>query len=77
MTAAKRHLIDGLVDRLLLDTTPYLSCDACFDLLDGYVEAKVADPEHRDAALQVHLQGCPACAEEAAALTELVLSQEG
>ena len=31
------------VDALLLDTTPWLSCDDCFRLVDRYVEALLSD----------------------------------
>lgn len=60
------------VEALLLDTTPWLSCDECFDRLDTYAEAVVQDPGYEDLALRLHLRGCPACAEEAAGLIELV-----
>ena len=60
------------IDGLLLDTSPYLSCDECFEQLDTYVEKVVADPNYRDVAMQIHLDGCGACAEEAATLIELV-----
>ena len=60
------------VDALLLDTTPWLSCEECFDRLDTYAEAVVDDPAFEDLAMGRHLRGCAACAEEAAALVELV-----
>lgn len=57
---------------LLADTSPYLSCDDCFARLDEYVEARIADPHHQDAAMNAHLAGCGACADEAQALEELL-----
>ena len=62
---------------LLADTAPYLSCDACFAQLDEYVERTLAVPGHQDVPMQTHLRGCGACAEEAAALTELLLQAAG
>ncbi|GAB0106846.1 hypothetical protein JMUB6875_58360 [Nocardia sp. JMUB6875] len=61
-----------LLARLLLDTSPYLSCDDCFDRLDEYVERCLAEPHHQDPAMTTHLAGCGACAEEAAALRDLL-----
>lgn len=77
MTGPDPRVTDVLIDGLLLDTSPYLSCDACFEQLDTYVEAIVADPEHRDVAMRLHLAACGACAEEAAALAELVQGRDG
>ena len=65
------------LDALLHDTTPYLSCDDCFEQVDGYVEAVLNDPGHDNPAMAGHLRGCPACAEEAESLTELVEVQLG
>jgi hypothetical protein len=67
-----RDLTNEEITSLLLDTEPYLSCDACFADLDHYVEQLRLDPNHRDVAMQVHLAACDACAEEAEALAELV-----
>ena len=60
------------VDRLLADTSPYLSCDDCFAQVDRYVERTSADPQYQDAAMAAHLAGCGACAEEAQTLRELL-----
>ena len=65
------------ITSLLADTGPYLSCDDCFARLDEYVERRVADPHHEDPALAGHLAGCGACAEEAAALEELLRHDAG
>lgn len=62
---------------LLLDTDPYLSCDDCFDRIDEYAERLVADPGHRDRAMERHLAGCGACADEADALADLVRGAAG
>jgi len=69
-TTPPRHtpaLTQAAVEALLLDTTPWLSCDDCFEQLDTYVEAWLRDP-----AMDRHLQGCAACDEEARSLTALL-----
>lgn len=71
MTDSHR-LTPEMIASLLVDTSPYLSCDDCFARIDEYVERHVADPEHDDAAMEAHLAGCGACAEEAAALEDLL-----
>lgn len=73
-TAASRaELIAGL----LADTSPYLSCDECFDRIDEYVERRLDDPRYEDVAMQTHLAGCGACADEALALQELLDQRPG
>jgi hypothetical protein len=66
-----------VIDRLLVNTDPWLSCDGCFDLVDRYVEQLLAG--HLDAMpeMRVHLGGCPACAEEAATLVQLAAADAG
>jgi hypothetical protein len=59
------------VEALLLDTTPFLSCEECFERLDTHVEALLAGSS-TDPAMERHLTGCAACADEAAALQQLV-----
>ena len=56
-------LDDDAVDALLLDTTPWLSCDDCFARIDTHVEALLTNPNHRDPAMENHLRGCAACDE--------------
>jgi hypothetical protein len=65
------------VDALILDTGPWLSCDDCFERMDTYVEALVDDASYDDPAMAGHLRGCPACAEEADALVELLTGHHG
>lgn len=65
------------LDALLLDTTPYLSCEDCFEQVDTYVEAILDDPAYEDRAMAAHLRGCPACAEEADSLIRLVEATQG
>jgi hypothetical protein len=67
---------------LASDPGPYLSCEACFRLLDQYVEdlldsgvRAAADPEL--AAMPAHLASCAACREEAATVLLLVAEDRG
>jgi hypothetical protein len=58
--------LDHLVERLTGPQGPELSCEACFEHLDAFVEAELAG---HDAAATVpgmtaHLAGCPACRED-------------
>jgi hypothetical protein len=59
-------------EQLLVDTEPYLSCDECFARLDEYVEHRTRTPEVHDPLMETHLRGCGVCADEAAALAELL-----
>lgn len=77
MDEPTRALSATTIARLLVDTSPYLSCDDCFDLLDAYVERQVVNPQYVDAAMAAHLAGCGACAEEAETLRELVAASSG
>lgn len=55
-----------LIARLLGPEGPEVGCDACFELLDEFVELELAG-EDADAALpglRAHLRGCPACHED-------------
>jgi hypothetical protein len=70
-TPPPHQLTPRVVEDLLLDTTPWLSCEECFERLDTHVEAALAGAT-LDVAMERHLRGCPACAEEAASLTGLL-----
>jgi hypothetical protein len=76
MTDRTTQLTATTVERLLVDTDPYLSCDECFARIDEYVDRLASVPGHRDVLMETHLRGCGVCAEEAAALTELVGGSE-
>ena len=65
------------VERLILDTGPWLSCDDCFALVDEYVERLLAGDLATQPAMRAHLRGCPACAEETAALAVLAAEDAG
>jgi hypothetical protein len=60
------------VESLLLDTTPWLSCDECFERMDTHVEALLRGEAHHDPAMDKHLRGCAACDEEARSLLALI-----
>ena len=77
MSQAHMSLSDQQARRLTLDTEPYLSCDECFDLVDGYVEALLSGNEPDRPAMRTHLAGCTACAEEARSLIVFVAEQDG
>ena len=72
MTADDRELLG----RLLGPAGPELTCEACFEELDRYVEAEVAggDPEAVVPGMGAHLEGCPACREDHESLLALVRS---
>ena len=76
MSEPTRGLDADTIASLLADASPYLSCDDCFAQMDVYVERRRADPQLVDRAMEAHLAGCGACAEEVAALHEL-LDDEG
>ena len=63
-----------LLGRLLGPAEDELSCDACFEALDRYVEQQLAgnDADGLVPGMAAHLQGCPACAEEHASLRALL-----
>jgi hypothetical protein len=68
------------IDRLTLvlgPDEPELTCEACFDQLDRYVEIELADAD-ADAAvpgMAAHLRGCPACREDRDSLAALLRAQ--
>jgi hypothetical protein len=61
------------LERLLGPTGPEVTCEACFELLDEYVELELAgaDADRRIPGLRAHLTGCPACREEHESLLAL------
>lgn len=78
MNAHPRQLGAEAARRLTLSTDPWLSCEGCFDRMDTFVEALLADsPAADDPAMRVHLASCPACAEELESLLVLVAEESG
>jgi hypothetical protein len=68
---------EDLRDRLGLvlgPAGPEVSCEECFEQLDRYVELERAgtDAEVDVPGMRAHLEGCPACAEDHAALHALL-----
>ena len=59
---------------LLGPTGPEIGCDACFELLDEFVDLELdgADADSQVPGMRAHLRGCPACHEEYESLRELV-----
>ena len=76
MTQRTDH--DELLERLLGPAGPELSCDACFEHLDRYVEAELAgaDATRVVPGLRAHLAGCSACREEHDSLLAYLSSAE-
>ena len=62
------------LDRVLGPAGPEITCEACFEHLDRYVELERtgADAEAAIPGMGAHLQGCPACAEDHEALHALL-----
>ncbi|WP_347955287.1 hypothetical protein [Gordonia aichiensis] len=65
------------VERLLLDSDPWMSCDECFDRTDTCVEALITRGQAPDPAMRTHLRACPACLEDVQSLLELVALERG
>ena len=62
---------------LLGPAEPELTCEACFDELDRYVDLELAGAA-ADAlvpGMRAHLHGCPACDEEHASLRALAADE--
>ena len=73
MNRPRRRLTDHAARLLTLNTEPWLSCEDCFELMDVYVDTVLADPDTGAMPeMRVHLAACPACAEEAQSLLDLV-----
>jgi len=65
---------DELLRRLLGPAEPEVTCEACFEHLDRYVELEASgeDAEAAVPGMQAHLEGCPACREDHDSLLALV-----
>ena len=55
-----------LIAALLGPPGPELTCEACFEHLDRYVDTELAggDPDRAVPGMRAHLVGCPACADD-------------
>jgi hypothetical protein len=62
---------------LLGPAGPEVTCEACFEHLDRYVELELAgrDADAAVPGMRAHLQGCPACAEDHDSLHALAGSE--
>lgn len=65
-------LSDEQAKRFVVDTSPWMSCDECFDHLDEYVELPEATTTEWLPAMSAHLTGCQACREEVESLVILI-----
>jgi hypothetical protein len=67
--------VNDVLSRLLGPGEPEVSCEVCFEELDRYVELELtgADAEAAVPGMAAHLRGCPACSEEHASLTALLI----
>lgn len=59
------------LDALLRATTPWLSCEECFERMDAYAEGELRGLP-ADEAMATHLAACAACQEEAQSLIDLL-----
>lgn len=71
--------LDEALGRLLGPSEPELSCEACFDELDRYVELiRIrADADREVPGMRAHLEGCPACREDFDSLRTFVDQERG
>jgi hypothetical protein len=69
---------ESALERLLGPSGYEVGCDECFERLDEFVELELAgdDAEAKIPGLRAHLDGCPACHEEYAALRALVADED-
>jgi hypothetical protein len=68
---------DETLRRTLGPAGPELSCEACFDELDRYVELELGggDADAAIPGMSAHLRGCPACAEDHESLVSLLRAE--
>jgi predicted anti-sigma-YlaC factor YlaD len=74
MTDPGRERSAELLGRLLGPAGPELTCEACFEELDRYVELELdgADADAAVPGMHAHLEGCPACREDHESLAALL-----
>ncbi|PKW00249.1 hypothetical protein ATK30_0346 [Amycolatopsis echigonensis] len=77
MNTPDRPLTPAQADSLAAVSEPWLSCDECFDQIDGYVDGLFQDERDPAEAMRVHLARCPACCEEAESLISLAAEDQG
>jgi predicted anti-sigma-YlaC factor YlaD len=66
-----------VLGRLLGPADPEVSCEECFERLDGYVELELAcrDADAAVPGMRAHLEGCPACREDHDSLAALLAAE--
>ncbi|MEA2320262.1 MAG: hypothetical protein QOD81_112 [Solirubrobacteraceae bacterium] len=66
-----------LLGRLAGPAGPELTCEACFEELDRYVEHELAggDADRAVPGMRAHLEGCPACREDHDSLVALLRAE--
>ncbi len=69
--------LQTMLRRMLGPGRPEVSCEACFEELDRYVEQELAggDADAAVPGLRAHLEGCPACAEDYESLLALLRTE--
>lgn len=78
MTDPTPRRLTDLLGSMLGPRGHELTCEECFERLDRYVEVELSGTD-ADAAvpgMHVHLEGCPACAEDHDSLHALVESEQ-
>jgi predicted anti-sigma-YlaC factor YlaD len=65
------------LERILGPRGPEIGCDACFDMLDEFVELELRgdDADARVPGMRAHLDGCPACRDEHESLRALLAAE--
>jgi len=69
---------DQKLQAILGPAEPELTCEQCFEHLDGYVEVELSGGDSAAAVpgMRAHLAGCPACHEDYESLRALVASED-
>ena len=67
-----------LLGALLGPGEPELTCEACFEQLDRYVDLEIAgaDADSVVPGMRPHLAGCPACRDDHDSLLEFVTTSD-
>jgi predicted anti-sigma-YlaC factor YlaD len=65
------------IHRVLGPKGPELTCEACFDELDRYVELELegVDADVVVHGMRAHLEGCPACREDHDSLRDFLAGE--
>jgi hypothetical protein len=68
-----------MLKALLGPAGPEISCEACFEELDRYVELELsgADADAAIPGMRAHLEGCGACHEDHESLLAFVRGEDG